>query len=147
MEAVNIMLKEQSGLLSDSSDEEHITEARQWDGIAEDPMIDHEDEYIDEDRYTTVTVEAVDVTRDGLQKAINDDEESEEVNEQEADGKPAKPQRQRLYQNGKRVWTKEPPNGPKKRKKKFHYESKAERKMTRYKEKAGNRKEAKARKA
>ena len=46
----------------------------------------------------------------------------------------------------KRVWTKERPSGPKKKKKKFKYESKAERKVTRYKERSGNRAKAKARK-
>lgn len=147
MEAVDTMLREQSGAFSDSSDEEVRLEKGQWDGIAEDPVIDHEDEYVDEDRFTTVTVEAVDVSRDGLHKAVIADEESEGSGGDKTNEKVPKPQRQRVSLNGKRIWTKEPPKGPKKRKKKFHYESKAERKMTRYKEKAGNRKEAKARKA
>jgi ribosomal RNA-processing protein 17 len=149
VKAVNIILKKQRGVDSDSSQQEEEVETQQWDGIAEDPVIDHENEYVDEDRFTTVTVEAVDVSRDGLHKAANDDEESEAPGTEKADERPPKdsaPQRQRVSQNGKRIWTREPPNGPKKRKKKFHYESKAERKMTRYKEKAGNRKEAKARK-
>ena len=49
----------------------------------------------------------------------------------------------------KKVWTKEKPtNGvqkPKKKKKKFRYESKGERKMTRMKEKSKNTRQAKAR--
>ena len=150
MEAVNIMLREQSAAVSDSSEQENPREAQQRDGIAEDPVIDHEDEYVDEDRFTTVTVEAVDVSRDGLHKAANDAEGSDASDTEKATEKPFKvlaTRGQRVSQNGKRVWTKEPPNGPKKWKKKFHYESKAERKMTRYKERAGNRKEAKARKA
>ncbi|KAK4694957.1 ribosomal RNA-processing protein 17, partial [Lecanoromycetidae sp. Uapishka_2] len=149
VEAVNIMLRQQHTDDSDSSDEGNTMETQHWDGIAEDVVIDHEDEYVDEDRFTTVTVEAVDVSRNGLHKAVIDDEENEASDTDKADKKQSKDpasQRQRVSQHAKRVWTKEPPNGPKKRKKKFHYESKAERKVTRYKEKAGNRKEAKARK-
>ncbi|KAK4137696.1 hypothetical protein BT67DRAFT_396429, partial [Trichocladium antarcticum] len=45
----------------------------EWQGLAdadvqEAPPIDMEEEYIDEDKYTTVTVEAVNVDRDGLHK-------------------------------------------------------------------------------
>jgi ribosomal RNA-processing protein 17 len=49
--------------------------------------------------------------------------------------------------NGKRIWTKEKPKTewPKKKKKKFRYESKADRKVTRYKEGAKKRKQKEAR--
>ena len=43
----------------------------EWDGLSEDEAvpeepIDHEEEYIDEDRHTVVTVEAVSVDKEGL---------------------------------------------------------------------------------
>ena len=150
MEAVNVILRKQNKEDSESDESENHTDVQQWDGIEEDPVIDREDQYVDEDRMTTVTVEAVEVTRDGLQKIANDSEEHEVLGVGNADGNSnenSKLNGRRPSEKGKRIWTKEPQKGPKKRKKKFHYENKAERKMTRYKEKAGNRKEAKARKA
>jgi ribosomal RNA-processing protein 17 len=141
------MLREQDGHVSDSSED---LEGDQWNGIAENPVVDHEDEYMDEDRFTTVTVEAVDVTRDGLRKAVGEDDSRQEsgtegVNNGSGEGV-AGHKRTRL-ENGKRIWTKEPPKGLRKRKKKFHYESKAERKVTSYKERSGNKEKAKVRKS
>ena len=143
------MLKKQSRALSESSDEESLIELEQWDGIVEDTIVDHEDEYVDEDRYTTVTVEAMDVSRDGLHKIITDEQENQaptttgpvEGETTNSDTKAWQDAKQE-----KRLRSKEPPSGPKKRKKKFRYESKAERKVSRYKEKSGNKAKAKARK-
>jgi ribosomal RNA-processing protein 17 len=58
-----------------NEDEEEKT--GEWTGIedAEPEPIDHEAEYIDEDKYTTVTVEAMDVTKEGLMRF-----EEEELN-------------------------------------------------------------------
>lgn len=47
----------------------------------------------------------------------------------------------------KRVWTKQKPGLPKRKRKKFRYESKAERKVTRLKEHSGNKVQAKARRS
>jgi ribosomal RNA-processing protein 17 len=105
-----------------------------WGGIEDDPaaeVVDHEEEYVDEDRYTTVTVEAVDVSKDGLQR-IADDVESEGGENTEV--KPVEKEAA-----GKKKWPK------KERKKKFRYESKAERKITRAKQKAGSKARADAR--
>ena len=143
MEAVKSMLREQDGELSDSSEN---LQGDQWDGIAEDTVVDHEDEYVDDDRFTTVTVEAVNVSRDGLHKVAGDDDESGASGTEGADEEPPGDRRPTGSQNGKRTWTEKPPNGPKKKKKKFKYESKAERNVTRYKERSGNREKAKARK-
>ncbi|PFH61958.1 hypothetical protein XA68_15720 [Ophiocordyceps unilateralis] len=116
VETVNRMLRE-CGAVTDpvemASDE--------WDGFPDKPNLDtvgHEEEYIDEDRYTTVTVETVTISRDGLDTAQtslgkeDEDEEAEaEVGRQpEADTKTRK--------TGLR------PSRTKK--KKFRYESKAE---------------------
>lgn len=108
--------------------------------------IDHEAEYIDEEKYTSVTVEEMDVTREGLRKAQADDEleEAQEVEDsnsaQPADPKPTK-----------RKWTKEKPKDgavkPRKKRKKFRYEGKAERKASREKEKSKNRQQARLRRA
>lgn len=143
MEAVNSMLREQDGELSDSSEN---LQGDQWDGVAEDTVVDHEDEYVDDDRFTTVTVEAVNVSRDGLHKVAGEDDESGESGTERADEESPGDRRPTGSQNGKRTWTEKPPNGPKKKKKKFKYESKAERKVTRYKERSGKTEKAKARK-
>ena len=126
--------------------EEERESDEDWSGIedSEPPPIDHEAEYIDEDKYTTVTVEEVDVTREGLTKAEqNKDQDTGE--DQETD----KPQQQDAGE--KRKWTKENPKGSsnkiKKKKRNFRYESKAERKVTRTKERAKGRRQARDRKA
>lgn len=99
------------------------------DGIEVEP-VDHEEEYIDEDRYTTVTVEAVDVTKHGLHRIADDDDEPKE----EVKVKPVEKEK-----DGKKKWPK------KEKKKKFRYETKAERKITRGKQKAGNKAKADSR--
>ena len=145
------MIKE-AEVASDPSEEEYENQEEPWDGIKEthDPPVDHEDEYMDEDKFTTVTVEAVDVSKHGLEKATLDEDGESMVSDTQ---KPHAEHQQATFsqgrtgsENGKRVWTKEPPNGPRKRKKKFRYESKAERKATRYKERSGNKAKARARK-
>lgn len=91
-------------------------------------LVDHEEEYIDEDKYTVVTVEAVDISKDGLQRVADEEEEVER------EIKPVVKE-----EKAKKVWPKKP------RKQKFRYESKAERKVTRGKQKAGNKAKAEAR--
>lgn len=149
MEAVNSLLREQAGVISDPSDEETADE-EQVEGIIEEPAIDHEADYIDHDRFTTVTVEAVEVSKDGLHKSKREDEgEREGSGSDSANDEPREKTagRQRAGSvSAKQTWTKEPPNRVKKKKPKFRYESKAERKVTRHKERSGNRVKAKARK-
>lgn len=149
VEAVNSMLKKQNRALSDSSDEESSIEVEQWNGIVEDTIVDHEDEYVDEDRYTTVTVEAMDVSRDGFHKTIIHEQENQAPTTTNSVEKGTTNSNAKEWQDAKqekRLRTKEPTSGPKKRKKKFRYESKAERKVNRYKERSGNKAKAKARK-
>ena len=147
---INHLIRE-ANRASEPSDEVHEAETESWDGIetTQDPVVNHEDEYTDEDRFTTVTVEAVDVSKDGLQKAVQDGENEGEVSgiyrpDVETQQSTALEGRTGS-EKGKRVWTKQPPSVPRKRKKKFRYESKAERKATRYKEKSGNKAKARAR--
>lgn len=152
VEVVNSMIREAGGIAPDSSEEEDESEEELWDGIKDDhdPPVDHEDKYMDEDRFTTVTVEAVDVSKDGLQRAVQDEDNKSvasgtDTPDGESHGTTAL-QGRTGSEKGKRIWTKEPPSGPRKRKKKFRYENKAERKATRYKERYGNKAKARARK-
>lgn len=112
--------------------------------------LDHEAKYVDEDKYTTVVVEEVDVDRDGFVKVGGSNDtrkpiasESEETTAQTNGAKPKGTTR--------RQWTHERPKDaaskPKQKRKKFRYESKAERKVERGKQKAKNSKQAKARRA
>lgn len=97
----------------------------EWTGFPDRPdleLIDHEEEYIDEDRYTTVTVETVNVSRDGLEKPIMHTEEENEAGEVAAETTDANQAKQAR---------------PKKVKKpKFRYESKFDRQITDRKQKA-----------
>ena len=137
MNAVNAILKEVSGVGAGLDSDE---EGEVWGGIQEEEetseaeeVLDREEEYVDEDRWTTVTVEAVDVSKEGLKKVgveDSDDTEAPDLVATEEKGEV----------NEKKKWPK------KEKKKKFRYESKAERKFTRGKQKAGNKARADARK-
>lgn len=129
VDAVNRALREAEGL-----DLEAPGLVDVWTGFEDDilPPIDHQEEYVDEDRYTTVTVEAVDVSKEGLKKIVDED-----ISDETATKKYQPPAEERG--KAKKQW-------PKKDKaKKFRYESKAERRMTRGKQKAGNKAKAEAR--
>ncbi|KAJ4361520.1 hypothetical protein N0V95_001772 [Ascochyta clinopodiicola] len=93
-----------------------------------DDPINQEDEYVDEDKYTTVTVETVGINRTGFSRP--GEEEAELKKEQEAREEKEREEKK------KRVWTKEKPRNdrPKKKKVKFRYETKAERKVERMKQ-------------
>ncbi|RMZ82882.1 hypothetical protein DV737_g1871, partial [Chaetothyriales sp. CBS 132003] len=115
------------------------------DGAAVVEPVDHEAEYVDEDKYTSVVVEEMDVSREGLRKTHDDAKE-------QSQGRPQDKPRQ----NGTGVASKPAPTHgkardgalkAKKKRKKFRYENKAERKATREKERSKNRQQAKARRA
>ncbi|KAH7152510.1 nucleolar protein 12-domain-containing protein [Dactylonectria estremocensis] len=113
---VNRLLQESevAGGVEQGSDDS----ADEWDGFPDQPnldIVDHEEEYIDEDRYTTVTVESVSVSRDGLYKPQVDEKVEEETDNKDA--KEAGEEDSR-------------PERPKKKKKKFRYETKIERQLT-----------------
>lgn len=121
---------------------EEDSDSDAWNGIADEPIpvlepIDHEEEYIDEDKYTTVTVESVDVSKHGLQRILGEDEEDEETIANRKKAEAANKLKEEASK--KKVWPK------KEKKKKFRYESKAERKFTRLKQKSGNKSQAAAR--
>lgn len=93
--------------------------------------VDREEEYIDEDLYTTVKVEAVSVDRDGLHnKAELEAEDEDAEDEAEGAGENKKESRE---DGGKKSWK----DQPKKKKKKFRYGTKLERQATNRKNNAG----------
>ncbi|KAL5317954.1 hypothetical protein ACEPPN_015058 [Leptodophora sp. 'Broadleaf-Isolate-01'] len=123
------------------------SDSEAWGGISDDEsppkttpaaaVIDHEEQYIseDEDKYTTVTIEAVDVTKEGLHRVADADGDEDEWK-----GKKQYAVKETGDDNGKKKWPKKP------RKQKFRYESKVERKATRMKQKSKNKASADARK-
>jgi ribosomal RNA-processing protein 17 len=131
--AVNAILKEVSevGAGLDSGEEGEVWGGIEDEGAEAEEVLDREEEYVDEDRWTTVTVEAVDISKEGLKK-VREEESDEEVPQLLVEKNEAGKE--------KKKWPK------KEKKKKFRYESKAERRFTRGKQKAGNKARADARK-
>ena len=124
VQSVNKLLRESeaAGAIVAGSD----SDGSEWGGFEDAPepeIIDHEEEYLDEDRYTTVKVESVSVTRDGLERPKLESSEDEAEVKEEAE-------------------TNEKKRPPKKPKKKFRYETKIERQLSQQKVKA--KKKAKA---
>ncbi|KAK4164923.1 nucleolar protein 12-domain-containing protein [Cladorrhinum sp. PSN259] len=102
----------------------------EWDGLSDNevpeaPLLDLEVEYIDEDKYTTVTVEAVSVDRDGLHKP------KIESSDNESDARKKEDPKEEADKKAKR---------PKEKKKKFRYETKFDRVLSERKQKAKKRK-------
>ncbi|KAK2750192.1 hypothetical protein FQN57_004689 [Myotisia sp. PD_48] len=157
-------MREANGLKSESDDsseeEERSIDDPEWGGITEPPPVDYEAEYIDEDKYTTVTVEEVEPTREGLQNILDTDIQDNRGQEREeklgtdktglqSGGGNEEPDSQTDPKSKKRIWKKDNPNkkeNKRKKKRDFKYESPAERKLNRYKQKEKNRKQANARK-
>ncbi|KIW72646.1 hypothetical protein PV04_00826 [Phialophora macrospora] len=148
VEEVNAMLGLPAAT-EEGYDESNTDSDEEWKGISdsEPPQVDHEAEYVDEEKYTTVTVETLDVSKEGLFRAQQDrDEQHSDEDGQPptaTDGDTSSPKQ-------KRSWMKEKPkDGVKKRKKKrnFRYEGKAERKEARAKQKSRNSKQARERRA
>ena len=120
------------------------------DGVTTGPELNtaREEEYVDEDKFTTVTVEPMNLSGSEDDAASEDDNAASE----DAEGQSNAPATSRKGQpkigkDGKRVWTKEKPDTgkAKKKRKKFRYESKVERKMNRTKQAVKNSAAAKAR--
>ncbi|OCK84131.1 hypothetical protein K432DRAFT_414214 [Lepidopterella palustris CBS 459.81] len=138
VQEVNDLLKANGDFIEGGDSTDDGVEEDDWEGFEEGQAdINREEEYIDGDKYMTVTVETVSITRDGFSKP--EGEKSEEGSDNEA--------RLKAQDAKKRAWTKETPKKvrPKKKKTKFRYESKADRKVTRLKERSKNKEQAKAR--
>lgn len=125
-----------SGSQNESDDED-----REWGGFEEPPAVDYEAEYVDEDKYTTVTVEEMDPSREGLLKSAKtesdeDEDEDKRTKKEEADHDSTAPTKKRKTK---------PTDKPKKKTKKFRYESKEDRKLNLLKQRLSNKKKAAAR--
>ena len=146
VQEVNALLKKANGELSEEAEgeEDEVVDEKEedeeWTGF-EEPVEINRKEYIDEDKYTTVTVETVDISKSGFSKP------EEAGSEEDSEGGREATVGSKSQASNKRVWTKEKPSKdrPKKKKKKFRYESKADRKVTKLKERSKNREQAKAR--
>jgi ribosomal RNA-processing protein 17 len=132
-------VNEATGILV-SSGEEDGAEDEEWEGIPDVDEIDREEEYVDEARYTTVTVESVDITKDGFARPGEGTDE-DKVEAPIPTGREA----QKLDVERRK---KDKDNKVKKKikKKKFRYEGKIERRLAGDKERSKNSKQAAARK-
>ena len=126
VQKVNQLLRESeaAGAIVEGSD----SEGSEWGGFEDAPepeIVDHENEYIDEDKHTTVKVESVSVTRDGLERPkLESSDNEEEAKEEDTEDKEKK-------------------RPSKKPKKKFRYESKVDRQLSQQKIKAKKKARAK----
>jgi len=142
VEAINAALSKSVGHYSSDESEE----AGEWEGFDNPPDVNYQNEYIDEDKYTSVTVETVGISREGFvssgQDAGSDEEGNvavklKKTNESEEAKSP------KHAEQGRKVKERR----PKKKRKKFTYESKVDRKVTRMKERSKNQLQAQARRA
>ncbi|KAI0167074.1 nucleolar protein 12-domain-containing protein [Hypoxylon sp. FL1284] len=129
VQTVSAILKqaEQAGYVGGEEASDEDTD--EWGGFQDTPTlepVDHEEEYVDEERYTTVTVESVNVSKDGLSSSRPEEDSGEDNEETTAkDGTQAPP------------GSREKGRPPKQKKKpKFRYETKSERQLNQRKEKA-----------
>ena len=153
--AVNAAMEDFEGNLAGKGSEDE--EVGEEDGVSEAEEDDdgggegrlggvgrREAEYMDEDKYATVTVEEVEVSKEGM-KTIGDDEE-EDVDDASTSGlskgRAANGRGTTAKNTKKKALTK-----PKIRKKKFRYESKGERLHTKQKQRLGKKARAEKRKA
>ncbi|KAI1131963.1 nucleolar protein 12-domain-containing protein [Nemania abortiva] len=134
VQQVNSALKQaaQAGYIeSDEGDSSEDDTVEEWGGFQDTPVqqdiINHEEEYIDEDRFTTVTVESVNVSKDGLTSSRPDEEESTDE-ERGIDKNTQAPPEKRDDRDRHAT----------KKKQKFRYETKLERQITNIKQKARN---------
>ncbi|CAI7678841.1 unnamed protein product [Penicillium pancosmium] len=135
--------REVNGETSDANPDDD-SDDEEWGGIEEPPAVDYEAEYIDEDKYTTVTVEEMDPSREGLRKAVREDDSDAEEEKKEYPAEAAEEKAdEKKPKKGKKYGADRPKKVNKKRS--FRYESKADRKMNHAKQRASKSKKADAR--
>ncbi|KAJ5082120.1 hypothetical protein N7532_011163 [Penicillium argentinense] len=134
-------LKEEDGDDSSDSNPNEDEDDEEWEGIEEPPAVDYEAEYIDEDKYTTVTVEEMDASREGLRKAVQQDDTDGESEAEEDTAAQAKAEPEKLAKKTKKRATDRP-----KKKKQFRYESKQDRKLNMAKQRLSKARKASKRK-
>lgn len=109
----------------------------EWEGFAEPPPVDYEAEYIDEDKYTTVTVEDLDPSKEEDPKPGEEQVNGEKTAEQKAQNPAPSIPSKNHKAKGKPDKSKS--------KKKFRYETKTERKVAQVKARVSKSSRAKAR--
>jgi ribosomal RNA-processing protein 17 len=132
VETVNRLLKEARKAGTSDTESENDSDDNEFGGFEDEPIqpVDLEEEYIDEDRYTTVTIEAVNVDRDGMHKPDAEDDGEDGDSDKDGGGKGAEGAKSgNAPEKSKKEWPKKP------RKKKFRYGTKIERKLTEVKRK------------
>jgi ribosomal RNA-processing protein 17 len=142
VEAINTALRKSVGHYSSDESEE----GGEWEGFDDPPDVNYQDEYVDEDKYTTVTVETVGISREGFVSSGHDagsDEKEDVTVIRKKTNESEEAKSQKRAEQGRKVKEKR----PKKKKKKFTYESKVDRKVTRMKERSKNQLQAQARRA
>lgn len=154
VEEVNRLVRQANGDIGGpgNASAEDDNDEDEFNGFQDPEPINQEDEYIDEDKYTTVTMESVSISKAGFSrlgdetelegKKGDDDDDDDDGDDGGGGGGEKKAE--------KRVWTKAWPKSdkPKKKKKiKFRYESKAERRAERMKQGAKKKKQREAREA
>lgn len=140
---MNEELRKQNAILDGDSSGADEADGEEWKGVdhevgstaMEAEALPEDEEYVDEDKYTTVTVEPM---------GESDHDDHEHTDEEKAAAVSA-PSNQAVVTKKKRPWAKDGDTKAKVRKKKFRYESKAERAVTRQKQKTRSRKAANAR--
>lgn len=127
---MNKLLRESGAVPEDTASSSGESDADEWDGIPDAPsveILDQAEEYVDEDRYTTVTVESVAISRDGFEKPPKAGTQDADTNKES------------LTQAELREGDHANSSRPKKKKKKFRYETKIERQLTDRKQRAKGR--------
>jgi ribosomal RNA-processing protein 17 len=146
VKAVNDAMRAANGLDSPSSDDDEAeTGNGEWDGFDEPPKlapINREDEYVDEEKYTTVKVSEVEISRTGF---IDPDSASseDEYNASKKDGNEESTTKPKSSASKSKSKPKD--QSKTKKKKKFRYETKVERKISRFKERRKNNMQARER--
>ncbi|OIW30348.1 hypothetical protein CONLIGDRAFT_644349 [Coniochaeta ligniaria NRRL 30616] len=128
VETVNRLLKEARKAGTSDTESENDSDDDAFGGFEDEPIqpVDLEEEYIDEDRYTTVTIEAVNVDKDGMHKPDAEDDDDDK----DGEGKNVEGAKSgSAPEKTKKEWPKKP------KKKKFRYGTKIERKLTEVKRK------------
>ncbi|KAL8692012.1 MAG: hypothetical protein Q9224_004048 [Gallowayella concinna] len=157
VEAVNAAVRDAENTfeVKGSGDEEK----KSWDDLEElwneleGPVkVDREDDYLDEDKHTVVTVEAVDISHEGLQKR-QEGSDGEDIDPPATKhtvvdiGKASDASTEKTNLDKRSRSNASLKSQPKKKRKKFRYENKAERKVTRMKERSGGKAKAKERRS